>query len=103
MRMSLVAGAVLTVLASPSIAFAASGIIPFRGEVNSTCVITVDSPGDGRGILLVDHGADRIFLGAADRQCSCNFCIQVYDDGRDQRDGYSWSNFDPTFNGPHDG
>lgn len=45
MRMSLVAGAVLTVLASPSIAFAASGIIPFRGEVNSTCVITVDSPG----------------------------------------------------------
>ncbi|MDV6224890.1 hypothetical protein R2G56_01200 [Nitratireductor aquimarinus] len=45
MRMSLVAGAVLTVLASPSIAFAASTVIPFRGEVNSTCVITVGTPG----------------------------------------------------------
>lgn len=45
MRMSLIAGAVFTVLVSPSIAFAASAVIPFRGEVDSTCVITVGTPG----------------------------------------------------------
>ncbi|MDS1135633.1 hypothetical protein [Nitratireductor indicus] len=43
MRKPLMIGAILALV--PSFAYSASGIVPFRGEVMSTCAITVDRAG----------------------------------------------------------